>query len=386
VTAFERDILMVAATVALACALPGVFLVLRRMAMISDAISHAIILGIALAFLAVRSVHSPLLILGAALTGVLTVALSEALRNTRLLKQDAAIGLVFPLLFSLGVILLNRYAGNVHLDLDVVLLGELAFAPFNRLVVGGVNVAPLSLAVMGGILLLNVLFIATFYKELKLTTFDPALAAALGFAPGVLHHALMALVSVTAVGAFDAVGAILVVALMIAPPATAYLLTERLPWMIVLSGAVGVLSAVAGFYFALWIDASISGAMALAAGFCFLLAFLFAPDKGLLAALLRSARNRWAFAETMLAIHLFHHEGQPEAVAESLMENLYAHFRWGERFAHRVVVRAERHGLLRLSKGRLMLEEKGRALARRQLGEGKPVPVASRWQIWRDLV
>ena len=366
--AFQRDILLIAATVAAACALPGVFLVLRRMAMISDAISHAILFGIALAFLVVQSVHSPLLILGAALTGVLTVALSEWLRNTRLIKQDAAIGLAFPLLFSIGVILLNRYASNVHIDIDVVLLGELAFAPFNRLIIGGVNIAPLSLAVMGGILLLNVFFIGAFYKELKLSTFDPALAAALGFAPVALHYALMALVSITAVGAFDAVGAILVVALMIAPPATAYLLTDRLPGMILLSVGVGILSAICGFYFALWLDASISGAMALAAGFFFLLAFLLAPDKGMLAALVRNARNRWAFAETMLAIHLLQHEGQPEEAAESRVDHLYKHFRWGERFARRVVVRAERHGVLQLSEGRLLLESRGRVLAQRQLG------------------
>jgi len=370
VSGFERDLLLVAATVAVACALPGTLLVLRRMAMISDAISHAIIFGIALAFFAVQSVHSPVLILGAALTGVLTVVLTEAVKNTGLLKHDAAIGFVFPLLFSLGIILLNRFAGNVHLDLDVVLLGELAFAPFHRLVIGGVAVAPLSLVVMGTILLLNVAFIAAFYKELKLGTFDPALAAALGLAPGALHYALMSLVSVTAVGAFDAVGAILVVALMIAPPAAAYLLTDRLLRVIVLSALIGVLSAVCGFYFALWIDASISGSMALMAGFFFLLAFLFAPDRGLVAALLRGANNRWVFAEAMLAIHLLNHEGGPEAAEENRMDNLYAHFRWGERFSERVVARAEKRGLLQRSNGRLALRDKGRTLARNYLQQG----------------
>ncbi len=369
-TGFERDILLIAAAVALACALPGTFLVLRRMAMVSDAISHAIIFGIALAFFAVQSVHSPVLILGAALTGVLTVVLTEAVKNTGLLKHDAAIGFVFPLLFSLGIILLNRFAGNVHLDLDVVLLGELAFAPFHRLVVSGVAVAPLSLVVMGTILLLNVAFIAAFYKELKLGTFDPALAAALGLAPGALHYALMSLVSVTAVGAFDAVGAILVVALMIAPPATAYLLTDRLLRMIVLSALIGVVSAVCGFYFALRIDASISGSMALMAGFFFLLAFLFAPGRGLAAALLRKANNRWVFAEAMLAIHLLNHEGGPEAEEENHMDTLYAHFGWGERFAERVVARAEKRGLLERANGQLALRGKGRALARDYLRQG----------------
>ena len=127
----------------------------------------------------------------------------------------------------------------MHLDTDAVLLGELAFAPFDRVVVVGMDIGPRALYLMGGILVLNLLFIAVFYKELKLATFDAGLAAALGFVPVVIHYGLMGLVSITAVGAFDAVGSILVVALMIAPPATAYLLTDRLSRLIGLSVLIG---------------------------------------------------------------------------------------------------------------------------------------------------
>ena len=233
----DLDILLIAMTVAAACALPGVFLVLRRTALMSDAISHAMLLGIVLAFFVTEDITSPFLVLAAALTGLLTVMLVELLHSTRRVRMDAAIGLVFPALFSLAVILISRYAGNVHLDTDAVLLGELAFAPFRRLVVFGVDIGPRNLYVMLGILLLNVVFFTALYKEMKLTTFDAGLAAALGFAPQLLHYAFMFLVSVTAVGSFDAVGAILVVALMIAPPSAAYLLTDRLPAMIGLSVA-----------------------------------------------------------------------------------------------------------------------------------------------------
>ena len=128
----QIEIVLIAAVVAASCALVGSFLVLRRMALMSDAISHAILFGIVLMFFVVESTTSPLLIVAATLTGVLTVLLVEALTRTQLVKEDAAIGLVFPLLFSLGVILITRYASNVHLDVDAVLLGELAFAPFNR--------------------------------------------------------------------------------------------------------------------------------------------------------------------------------------------------------------------------------------------------------------
>ena len=268
------EIQLIAAVVAVACVLPGVFLVLRRMAMMSDAISHAILLGIVLAFFVTADLTSPLLIIAAAATGVLTVSLVELLNRTRLIHEDAAIGITFPALFSIGVILIARYAGDVHLDTDAVLLGELAFAPFNRLKLFGHDVGPRALWVMGAILGINVVFIRSFYKELKLATFDANLAATLGFSPALIHYGLMTLVSITAVGAFDAVGSILVVALMIAPPATAYLLTDRLSRMIGLSSLIGVASAIAGYWFAHYQDASIAGSMGLMTG-SFLLPWLF---------------------------------------------------------------------------------------------------------------
>src|ERR687893_472204 len=150
----EQEIQWIAAATAAACALPGVFLVLRRMSLMSDAISHAILLGIVLAFFVTENIASPLLVLAAALTGVLTVSLVEVLNRTRLVREDAAIGLVFPLLFSLAVILISLFAGSVHLDTDAVLLGELAFAPFERVEVAGLDLGPQALWVMLGVLAL----------------------------------------------------------------------------------------------------------------------------------------------------------------------------------------------------------------------------------------
>jgi manganese/zinc/iron transport system permease protein len=169
----QIEIQAIAVVVAAACALPGVFLVLRRTAMMSDAISHTVLLGIVLAYFLVQDLTSPLLIVGAAATGLLTVWLVELLSGTRLVKEDAAIGLVFPALFSLAVILISRYARGVHLDVDMVLLGELAFAPFDRLLLFGFDL-PRALVVMGVILIINLSFILLFYKELKLATADAA--------------------------------------------------------------------------------------------------------------------------------------------------------------------------------------------------------------------
>ena len=361
------EIQLIAAVVAAACALPGVFLVLRQMAMMSDAISHTVLLGIVIGFFIVEDINSPFLIVGAALTGVLTVGLVELLNGTGLVREDAAIGLVFPALFSLAVILISRYAGDVHLDTDAVLLGELAFAPFERFEPFGVDIGPISLYVMGGILLLNLLLILVFYKELKLATFDPGLAAALGFSPAVIHYGLMTMVSITAVGAFDTVGSILVVALMIGPPVSAYLLTDHLPRMLGLSVLFGVFSAVGGYWLARGLDANIAGSMATVAGLLFGVVFLLAPERGLVALARRRARQRWTFAQTMLAIHLLNHEGSPDAARENRVAHLSEHLRWQPDFARRVVRMAERRGLVERENGHLLLTEAGRGVARAQL-------------------
>ncbi len=359
----QLEIQLVAAVVAVACALPGAFLVLRRMGMMSDAISHAILPGIVAGVFIAGTLHSPLLIVAAALTGLLTAALVETINSTGQVKEDAAIGIVFPVLFSLGVILIAKFAGDMHLDTDAVLLGELAFAPFNRLTAFGLDLGPQALWTMGGVLVLNALFLLLFYKELKLATFDPGLAASLGFRPRALRYALMGLVSLTAVSAFDAVGSILVVALMVGPPMTAYLLTDRLDGMVGLSAGIGVLNAVVGYWGAHLLDVSIAGAMATTTGLVFGLVVLGAPERGLLAQWRRQRRQKWRFAEEMLTIHLRQHEHTPAAARECRVDHLQEHLNWDPSFARRVVERAVSHGAVRRENGRLRLTNEGREVA-----------------------
>jgi manganese/zinc/iron transport system permease protein len=363
VTSGQVEIQILAVVVAVACAVPGTFLVLRRLALVSDAISHSILLGIVLGFFVTGNVNSPLLLVGAALVGVLTVVLVGVLQRTGLVREDAAIGLVFPALFSIGVILISRYADDVHLDIDAVLLGELAFAPFDRLVFWGWDWGPTSLVVMTVILALNVAAVVVFWKEVKLATFDPAFAVALGFTPTLVQYGLMSLVSLTAVGAFDAVGSILVVALMIAPPATAYLLTDSLARLLGLAALIGAASALSGYWLAYLLDASIAGAMATMTGVFFVSAWLLAPERGLVAAARRRARQRLEFAQTMLTIHLATHEGRPEAVDESRVAGLEEHLRWDPSFTERIVRGASRRGLVVERAGLLELTPRGRELA-----------------------
>ena len=359
-TGAQIEIQLIAVLTAVSCSLPGVFLVLQRKAMLSDAISHTVLLGIVLGFFLVGDLSSPFLVIGAALVGVLTVSLVAVIERTRLVKVDAAIGLVFPVLFSIAVILISVYAGNVHLDTDVVLVGEIAFAPFDRLMIFNQDVGPRGLWAMSGTLILNLVFILLFYKELKLTSFDAGLAAALGFLPMVLHYVLMSLVSITVVTAFDIVGSVLVVALMIVPAATAFLLVDDLKSMITSSMCIGALSALGGYWLARVLDASIAGAMASTAGVIFMVALLFAPRRGLVAAArLRKAQSQ-EFAITMLTAHLLNHEHSSDADFENSVSHLGIHMRWQPEFAKRIVEQAVRMKLIKQQGDQLALTDLGR--------------------------
>lgn len=359
----QLEIILLACVVAAACAIPGVFLILRRVSLMSDAISHAILLGIVVSFFIVKDIASPVLLLGAAATGILTVSLTELLIGTKKLKEDASIGLVFPVFFSLGVILISKYAGDIHLDVDAVLLGEIAFAPFDRFVGLGVDI-PRSLLVMGIILALNIAFIFAFYKELKMSTFDEGLAIALGFSPALVHYALMSMVSITAVGAFDAVGSILVVALMIAPASAAYLLTHRLPIMILLSAGIGMLSGVTGYFLAHLFDANIAGSIAMMAGVFFILAWLFSPTQGLIAQALMHQKKKVLFSSHLLLVHLLDHEKTPTERIENTVENAEIHMKWKRELTAKAIEKAYTEHWIVQKGNRLFLTTTGRLLAK----------------------
>tara|TARA_R100000935_G_scaffold13736_5_gene27671 strand:- start:100196 stop:101356 length:1161 start_codon:yes stop_codon:yes gene_type:complete len=355
-TSPQIEIQLIAVVVAIACAIPGVFLVLRKMALISDAISHSILPGIVLGFFITHDLNSPLLILMAAVTGVITVVLVEAIQRTGLVKEDTAIGLVFPALFSIGVILIAKNANDVHLDVDAVLLGELAFAPFDRLIMGGVDVGPKSLWIMGGILISIIALLLLFYKELKVSTFDIGLSSALGISPLVMHYGLMSVSSVTVVGAFDAVGAILVVAMMIAPAATAYLLTSDLKKMLVLSVVFGVFSALAGYWMANLLDASISGSMSTMLGIVFLIVYLFAPQKGLIAVLYRQKQQRTEVSLLTFLLHLNNHT----EIEERHINHLQEHINWQKVRSKTVLNLALKNNMIEIENKVVSLTEKGK--------------------------
>jgi manganese/zinc/iron transport system permease protein len=276
-------IIATAALVSVSCALLGCFLILRKMAMVGDAISHAVLPGIVIAFLISGSRDSETMLVGAGIIGILTTFMIEFLHSKAKLQTDASIGVTFTWLFAIGVVLISMFAGKVDLDQDCVLYGEIAYVPLDVIITDdGINLGPRALYIMGAILVAVVLFIVFGYKELFLTTFDPAYATAIGISTTLWHYLLMGAVSATTVASFESVGAILVVALMVAPAATAYLLTDDFRMMLILASITGILASIGGYYFAVWLDGSIAGAIAMACGILFLLSMIFSPRYGLL--------------------------------------------------------------------------------------------------------
>ncbi len=355
----DLEIQLIAVIVAVACALPGTFLVLRKMSMMSDSITHTILLGIVLAFFLTHDLSSPLLICGAAVIGVVTVYLTETVSKTRLVSEDSAIGIVFPLLFSVAIILITRFAGSVHLDTDSVMLGELAFAPFDRLMVFGVDIGAKALYTSGFLLVINAAFILIFYKELKIVTFDPLLAAIVGFSPALLHYGLMTLVSLTTVGAFEAVGSMLVVAFMIGPPATAYLLTDDLKKMLLLSAGFGAASGILGYQLAAVLDVSIAGSMAVVTGLVFAVVFVFAPGQGLISGLRRKSRQKSEFAEATLLLHICHHSSGQDCTQENGIATVIEHLHWNQKKLDKIIRSLVQKDQITLKDGILMPTQKG---------------------------
>ena len=352
--------LFVLIATATACALLSPFLVLRKLSMVSDAISHSVLLGIVLAFFIVKDVGSPLLIAGAALFGVITVFAVEFLSGTGLVKNDDAVGIVFPMFFALAVVLITKFARNVHLDTDIVLMGEVIIAPLNRTEFLGMDL-PKAFVQMGILFIVNLLFIIIFFKELKITTFDKGFAKLAGFSSVALFYALMTLSSLTAVTAFDAVGAILVVSLLITPGAAAYLISKDLKVMIAISVGYAVINSIIGYVLSLLMNVSMSGMTAAVAGVTFLITFLFNRE-GLITAIFIRLKRKSELKPELFLTHIGNHSGKKEELEELGLGSIRDHLKWKQTEVDKIAGRLIRRGLIRIdiNKDIYDLTEKGR--------------------------
>ena len=347
-------------TTAAACAVLSPFLVLRKLSMVSDAISHSVLLGIVIAFFIVKDVGSPFLIVGAAIFGVITVFAVELLSGTGLVKNDDAVGIVFPMFFALAVVLITKFARNVHLDTDVVLMGEVIIAPLNRIEFMGIDL-PKAFVQMGILLVINLLFVIIFFKELKATTFDRGFATLAGFSSAALFYALMTLSSFTAVTAFDAVGAILVVSFLITPGAAAYLISKDLKVMIAISVGYAVINSIIGYVFSLLMNVSMSGMTAAAAGVTFLLTFLFNRE-GLITAIFIRLQRKSELKLGLFLNHIGNHSGKKEESEELGLGSIKNHLKWKQAEVDKIAGRLIKKGFIRIDidKNIYDLTERGR--------------------------
>lgn len=405
-------IVLTAALAAMSCALPGAWLLLRRQSLLGDALSHSILPGIVLAYLAMHSLegqgwvagHSGLrhliLFLGAAVSGVLSAVMTELIQRWGRLDQSAAMGVVFTSMFALGLLLIRMFADQTHVDPGCVLYGSLetsALIPLSPTI-------PIPQAVvMNGIMLaINGSLVILFFKELRLSTFDPGLAVAMGLRADWVQLVLMSMTAATLVAAFESVGAILVIAMLIVPSATARLLTDRLSTMLVLSLVLAAAAALLGHIGALTLpsivfsrlgyadvyDASTAGMMAVAAGGLFVVAILASPRHGLIRRLYDRVRLQLRIASEDLLGTLFRRDERapvetldPLLVrpvdlnrdrlsgalpADAVLEPGFPlaervpHGTWIDWLAHRDL---QRRGLITASESVDQLTEKGRELA-----------------------
>lgn len=378
-------IVIVGVLCALSCALLGNFLVLRRMSMMGDAISHAVLPGLAAAFLLTESRASLPMFLGAIVVGVLTALFTQWVRNVGKVDEGAAMGVVFTALFALGLVMIVQAADKVDLDPGCVLYGAIELTPLHPLELEkdvpvivpewiplvGKTELPLAAAVLAIVLLINATAVVLLFKEFKISSFDPALATTLGINATLMHYLLMTLTAVTAVACFESVGSILVVAMLIVPAAAAHLLTDRLAAMILVSLVIGAIAAALGHVSAITVprwfgfaSTSTAGMMAVAAGGLLALAVLAAPRHGVVSKLVhRAALSLRIVREDALGL-IYRLQEHGRTMSSDELSTVLSRMLEIRRFTAKLALAAlSRGGLVRDDGGGLRLTPTGRSAA-----------------------
>ncbi len=365
-TEVDTWIVIIGALCAAGCAIPGTILVLRRMSLMGDAISHTVLPGIAIAFLVTGSRDPMAMLIGAVVVGLITAFLVQAIQSLGKVEIGASMGIVFTVLFAFGLVLMRQAIDHVDIDPDCVLNGAIEFAWFDQSPDGwGI---PRGAIVNGVMLLANLFVMMLFYKEFKITAFDPSLAKSQGIQPSFMHYLLMTMTAATAVAAFETVGSILVVAMFIVPPATAYLLTDRYGVLVILSFVVAVLSAGLGHLSAITIPTwfgysgtTTAGAMAVAAGVLFFLAWMLSPNQGFITGILRKVKTRSHILREDILGLLWRIEERNQG--ELIPENLGQLFGVSSRTVKLALHRLLRQGAVQLKESNWMLTSEGRSKA-----------------------
>ncbi|MCH2209941.1 MAG: metal ABC transporter permease [Fuerstiella sp.] len=366
--------LFVGAMCATGCALVGCLLLLRRMSLLGDALSHSVLAGVACVYLLTGRIEPLPMFLGALAAGVVTAVATQVIHRTGSVPEDSSIGIVFTSLFAFGVVVVSQAKG-VHLDLDCVLFGNLAFAGMNFVPTMGWLLPEATHTVVPA-LLITVLVFVLFWKELRLTSFDVTLAATLGFSVPVMHYLMTTIVALVTVSAMEVVG-LLVVALLTVPACIARMLTDRLERMLLIAVLSGISCTTLGYFLALRWNSSAAGLTAVTAGAELLAAILVAPRYGILGRLIRSVQLKVRIAAEDILAALFRRRERagtihPESISEcrTLAGNGFA--------AHIAVYWLGHRGLLVMADGTAQLSEKGQRYAQ------DLVRAHRLWESWLD--
>lgn len=323
-------IILIALATAIASSIIGLFLVLRKMSMLIDAISHTVLFGIVVGYLLVKDINSPLVVLAATATGVFTSWLIELLIKSKKISEDAATGVVFPLLFSIAILLVSSPATNLrntNINVDSIFIGHIELASIEQVTIGMLTI-PSNLILPLVVLLINVLFISIFYKELKIVSFDEALAQVLGFSPIIIHYLLTTLVSVTAVIAFNLVGAIMVVSLMIGPGATALMITKDLKKTLFVTVIIAVFNVLVGYLIGDFFVLPISGGIAVTTMIVFLIVVMLNPKSGIMINIFKRRKLKYVYKVVAMLVHIRNHSGADDEEEEIALDTIVPMLNW----------------------------------------------------------
>lgn len=368
------EILLVAFFTAIACALAGFFLVLRRQAMIADAIGHAVLPGLVAAY-ALAGLNPLVSFVGAVAAALLTVGLVEALIRSKRLKDDSAIGLVFPTLFAIGVFFVSVFFRGAHLDADAVLFGEIVMTPLERFYLMGRDLGPQAAWLAIAIIAAATILLISAWRPLTAATFDQESAKAMGLRPSLAQWLLMTLVACASVAAFRSVGAILATALIVVPTVIAQLLSRKLAGVLLVSLGAAALASLGGSAAAIQLDIPVSGTIAFCLGILLFITSLFSPQRGLVLQALKRRQQKEQFGAEMLLIHLLTHQDMPEAPFENRLQHLIEELGWSPQSAWAALKHSQGLGwVVDSESGTLTLTEKGLTAARDVIQRRSAVP------------
>ncbi|WCA22408.1 metal ABC transporter permease [Candidatus Phytoplasma oryzae] len=339
---FEFDVFIVLILTSLSLSSLGIFLILKKITMIVDAMSHSILLGIVLSFLLVQNLDSPILIIGATFVGILTSYIINFLSQNKRIPEDASIGIVFTFFFALAIIIISISIRNIHIDSDAVFLGNIELTHKKQIF----KIFP--------ILFLNLFFVGIFYKELKFFIFDPSLFLILGFSHTIMNYLLMFLVSLTAVISFDVVGSVMVISSFIGPSVTSFLVSKNLFKCFLLSLWISFVNSSIGYFLGILLDLPVASLISFLNLINFILMLILEPQNGFIMKLIKNYKQKKDFMLITLLIHLANHKKQKTDIKE-LNQNL----KWSKLIFKKYLNKALKEDYINFKKKNIILTLKG---------------------------